>query len=192
MTYIRHMALAALMSALAFVSGAAQSHPAPAVPEGEFSPAAEAAFAELTEWVFEGQFDYQLLHTAVEDGDVRGAWYIVDLLRFVQEGQPRVALEEAFERTTGAPTPDGISIWLWGTNRMLSWGIPAWDGYKALKRQLFVGIDARWAPFFDQDHGVDWRILTWGGVQPDDRPFGDNSHCVCIPSLDNPGTTSVR
>ena len=191
MTSIRPFTLAVLMSALGLGSSASQSHPRPEIPEGQFSPAAEAAFRELTEWVFEGQFDYELLSTAVDSGDVRGAWYIVDLLRFVQEGQPRVALEEAFARSTGVPTPDDISIWLWGTNRMLSWGIPAWDGYKELKRQLFVGVDARWAPFFDQDHGVDWRILTWGGVQPDDRPFGDNSPCHCIPSLDNPGTTSA-
>ncbi len=191
MISVRPIALAVLTSALGFGSSAAQSSPRPEVPEGQFSPAAEAAFSELTQWVFEGEFDYQSLSRAVDSGDVRGAWYIVDLLRFVQEGQPRVALEEAFARSTGVPTPDDTSVFLWGTNRMLSWGIPAWDGYKDLKRQLFVGIDARWAPFFDQDHGVDWRILTWGGVQPDDRPFGDNSACHCIPSLDNPGTTSA-
>ena len=191
MISVRSITLAVLASALTFGSGGAQSPAAPVVPEGEFSPAAESAFRELTEGVFEGQFDYELLSTAVDSGDVRGAWYIVDLLRFVQEGQPRVALEEAFARSTGVPTPDDTSIWLWGTNRMLSWGLPAWDGYKDLKRQLFVGVDARWAPFFEQDHGVDWRILTWGGVQPDDRPFGDNSPCHCIPSLDNPGTTSA-
>ncbi|MGI9626826.1 MAG: DUF3179 domain-containing (seleno)protein [Longimicrobiales bacterium] len=189
---MRPITLAVLMSASAFGSSAAQPHPTPEIPEGEFSPAAEVAFAELTELVSEGQFDYQLLRTAVDRGDVRGAWYIVDLLRFVQEGQPRVALEEAFARQTGIPTPEDTSVFLWGTNRMLSWGIPAWDGYKDLKRQLFVWIDYRWAPFFDQDHGVDWRILTWGGVQPDDRPFGDNSPCHCIPSLDNPGTTSAK
>ena len=189
MMSIRLLTLAVLTSALGFGSSAAQAHPGPNVPKDEFSPVAEAAFSELTEGVFEGQFDYELLSTAVESGDVRGAWYIVDLLRFVQEGQPRVALEEAFARSTGVRTPEDASVWLWGTNRMLSWGIPAWDGYRDLKRQLFVGVDGRWTPFFDQDHGVDWRILTWGGVQPDDRPFGDNGSCHCIPSLDNPGTT---
>lgn len=192
MKSVRSITLAALATGLAVGSAAAQTHPGPEIPTGEFSQTAQAAFAELTEMALDGEFDFDLLYTAAEQADARAAWFIIDLLRFIQQGHPRVALEEAFTETTGVPTPRDTAIWLWGTNQMLHWKMPAWDGYADLKRQLFVGVDPRWAPFFDEDHGVDWRLVTWGGVQPDDRAFGDNSPCNCIPSLDNPGTTSAR
>ena len=39
---------------------------------------------------------------------------------------------------------------------------------------------------------VDWRLVTWGGVPIDARPFGETDlPCPCIPAIDNPTVTSA-
>ena len=61
---------------------------------------------------------------------------------------------------------------------------------------LFLLIEPRWAPFFDdEDSGIDWRLVGWGGVFIDDRPDATAGQICprgCIPALDQPAVTDAE
>jgi hypothetical protein len=170
----------------------AETPPAPDAPTGPLDPVAEEALFEMVDRVFTTAFDTGGMEQVVATGDARVAWLIADLLRFYQGGSQRDDLVAAFMALTGAERqfstgPDFV----WITNLLISWDLPAWDGYPEMKRRVFASIYEGWNPFFAEDYGVDWRLVTWGGVLADDRPFGDLGPCNCIPALDDPATTDA-
>lgn len=165
--------------------------PAPAVPDGPMDPAVEEALSQMAGSVFSASFSTEHLETIVSGGDPRAAWVLADLLRFYQGAGIGGELEQAFTRLTGADRDPTRLGFVWTFNHLIAWDLPVWDGYDGLKRQIYTEIDPRWDAFFAQDHGLDWRWVTWGGVFADDRPLGDNGPCNCIPSLDNPVTTDA-
>lgn len=167
--------------------------PATAAPEGPLDPVAEAGLEALLAQPFSSGFDPSPAREVSAGGDVRAAWLLADLLRFYQAGPARDELVAAFGELTGLePRPGGSVVdFVWAFDHLIAWDLPAWDGYPEMKRVLFTRIDPGWEPFFQEDLGVDWRWVTWGGVRSDDRPLGDNGPCVCIPSLDYPGTTDA-
>ena len=113
-------------------------------------------------------------------------------MRFFQTGPPRDELVFAYEEITGADrTATGTVDFVWAFNNLIAWDLPAWDGYAEMKGSIYPRIEPLWETFFDNDQGVDWRLVTWGGVLADERPLGDNGPCNCIPSLDNPATTDA-
>ncbi|MFQ5523420.1 MAG: DUF3179 domain-containing (seleno)protein [Acidimicrobiia bacterium] len=169
-----------------------ESPPAPDVPAGPLDPDTEAALLFMVDRVFSTAFTTDPLDEVVAAGDARAAWVIADLLRFQQGGGPRDDLVAAFTALTGADRGSAFGPdFVWTTNLLIAWDLPAWEGYPELKRRLYATIYEGWDRFFREDHGVDWRLITWGGVLPDDRPFGDNRVCNCIPSLDDPATTDA-
>ncbi|MEE2636431.1 MAG: DUF3179 domain-containing (seleno)protein, partial [Acidobacteriota bacterium] len=62
-------------------------------------------------------------------------------------------------------------------------------------RELFLLIEPRWAPFFDDvDSAIDWRAVAWGGVFIDDRSDATRGQICprgCIPALDEPTVTDA-
>ena len=75
---------------------------------------------------------------------------------------------DAFEELSGAELP-GEPVTSMG-DRVLAWDLPAPPDYRLLKRDLFLLIEPRWAPFFeDEDSAIDWTRVGWGGVFIDDR-----------------------
>ena len=166
--------------------------PAPAAGTGPLNPLTEEGLVGLLDSVFAGDTDGSHLIKVVEGGDVRAAWILADLLRFFQQGPIRDELVSAFTGLANIEfVPTGTSDFVWVTNNLIAWDTPAWDGYVEMKASIFTQIDPRWQIFFDEDHGMDWRLVSWGGVIADDRPFGDNGPCNCIPALDDPGTTEA-
>jgi hypothetical protein len=166
--------------------------PAPAAPEGPLDETAASGVEALMTAVTAGRIDNAALDEIVGGGDVRAAWLFADLLRFYQSGEPSMGLVSAFRDLTGAEeTPPGTVDFVWAFNHLIAWDLPDWDGYAEVKRRLYTLVDERWNPFFEEDHGVDWRLVTWGGVFADDRPLGDNGPCNCIPALDYPETTDA-
>jgi hypothetical protein len=168
--------------------------PAPAVPDGEVAPQLAADLRALGAMALEQTLDPQVLERVVSAGDPRAAWYLTDLLRFAPDSHARRELADAFDRLTGAHTenPEGGGIWVTMTNQLMAWDLPVWDGYAALKGELFLQIEPAWEPFFaDTGAQIDWRVVSWGGVLIDDRAFGDPQGCPrgCIPALDDPGLT---
>ena len=115
------------------------------------------------------------------------------LTRAPTSARPRTAaVSRRSHGHRAAPSPSVHPDFVWAFNLLIAWDLPAWDGYPELKRRIYTFVDERWNPFFEEDHGIDWRLLTWGGVLADDRPFGENGPCRCIPALDNPATADAE
>ncbi|MDX1449740.1 MAG: DUF3179 domain-containing (seleno)protein [Acidimicrobiia bacterium] len=165
--------------------------PAPKWPEGPISEDLQADIDAFLEGVFTTSWDVDRVDALVESGDPRLAWLIVDLLRFYQGGPAAEKLISAYTQLTGARSQPGAVDFVWTSNNLIAWDMPAWDGYPDTKRRVYGVLEPDWAAFFDEDHGIDWRYVTWGGVLPDHRELGDMSPCNCIPALDHPETTSA-
>lgn len=165
--------------------------PAPIVPDGPLEATTAEGLDDLLTGVFTEDFDASHLVTVVEGGDPRAAWVVADLLRFYQGGPIRDELIYAFTQLTGADYVPGGVDFVWASNNLIAWDLPAWDGYADAKQLMFGTFDERWLPFFDNDETMDWRLVSWGGVLIDDRPLDGIGPCNCIPSLDNPPTTDA-
>ncbi len=165
--------------------------PAPDFPDGPLDATTEEGLESLLSNLYTREFDASYLVQVVKGGDIRAAWATADLLRFYQTGPERDELLWAFTQLTGIEYVPGRVDFKWALDNLIAWDMPAWDGYADAKRQIYTPVDSRWEIFFDEDQGVDWRLITWGGVIADDRPLGDNGPCNCIPSLDNPATTDA-
>ena len=145
-----------------------------------------------------GKLDRALLSAIGASRDGRLGWMLSDLLRFSGEGDTDVVVA-AFVALTGVDeselrSTDIRSPWQAATDLLFAWDLPAPPGYVMFKRDLFLAIEPRWAPFFDDvDADIDWRLLSWGGVLIDDRRLGDKEPCTrgCIPALDDPVLTDA-
>jgi len=171
--------------------------PAPPVTDGALDPAVSRALDDLADGVTTVGLDGAALDTVAASGDARLAWFVSDLLRFLQ-GRDADALVGAFEQLTGVdPREDPSttqSAWVSVTDHLIAWDLPAAPGYRELKAELFLNVEPGWAPFFaDADSLIDWRLVSWGGVLIDDRPAGDQQSCLrgCIPALDDPPLTDA-
>jgi len=187
------MSTSAVSSSTTTVEPAAASgYPNPPdIPDGPLGAATAARVDDLLRDVLTADWDIGAVQKLVEGQDPRTAWLIADLLRFYPTGSEMETLSQAFSDLTGAaPDPDEVEF-VWATNHLIAWDLPAWEGYPEAKRALFGPLEPTWDAFFAEDHGIDWRLVTWGGVGPDKRSLDDNGDCRCIPSLDHPDTTDA-
>jgi hypothetical protein len=165
---------------------------------GDVDPSTQAALDDL--WGSLGpDIDSQAILDLGQSGDVRLAWLLVDILRFVQGGSSSEALMGAVTTLTGIDlTADPVaarSPWQSLTDHLIAWDLPAIPDYRTYKGRLFTIVEPGWQPFFDDPSSIiDWRFTSWGGVLMDNRPFGDNVPCErgCIPALDEPPTTGAE
>jgi hypothetical protein len=168
--------------------GSSRGDPPPTL-DAAPSPQVEAAVERLLADVYTTEWDITAIADLADLGDVRTAWILADLMRFYQAGAADEELVAAFTRLTGAQYDPGEVSFVWAMNNLIAWDLPAWDGYPAAKSALYTPVEALWQRFFEQNVGLDWRLVTWGGVLADDRPLDDDSPCNCIPALDHPETT---
>ena len=188
---------------------AGRDAPASATPTSSATPTASAASTSEPSVLhdldvladFAPEFETARIRRVGEAGDIRLAWTIADMLRFVPPGpsETQRALVAAFSRLTGQPE-EAIGSWVEASNHLISSDIPAPDGYRQWKGTLYTRFVEEWAPFFeDADAAVDWRLISWGGVGIDDRPISIddlpieevNPFCGCIPALDDPAVTDA-
>ncbi len=140
----------------------------------------------------------EVFQTVGASGDPRVMWLLSDVLRFVGSSRARNAAIEAFDDLSGTnlyddPVTDR-SLWQSLTDHLIAWDVDAPPGYVDWKAQIFLLVEPRWQPFFDDvDTTIDWRHVSWGGVLIDDRPLGTTVGCVggCIPALDDPAVTDA-
>ena len=170
-----------------------QSLPAaPAYPSGPLAPEVRQAVSLVVPSLLGREFPSEAIKTIAASGDGRMAWYLNDIRRFVDRDST-TELIAAFETLTGAALPPG-SFETMG-DRVLAWNLPAPPGYREMKRDLFLLIESRWAPFFaDESSAIDWRLIGWGGVFIDDRldaTAGQRCPRGCIPALDRPAVTDA-
>jgi hypothetical protein len=117
--------------------------------------------------------------------DPRIGWVVLDLGQFVYRGEPLEGLVATANRLMGEDyTPGGF--WLGLGNRLITDDVPAPPGLVAWKRELYGAANPTFVHLVDESADVDWRHVTFGGVHPDDRPFGSTDTCFCIPALDLP------
>jgi hypothetical protein len=142
---------------------------------------------------FREQLNLDTVRLVGESGDVRAAWLLVDVLRFIQAGPESVALSESLAELTGLELdPFAPGVWVEVTNQLIIWDVPSPDNHRELKKELYGQHEPFWRELFGDDTAdVDWRMVTWGGVAPDQRQLDDIAPCRCIPALDHPATTSA-
>jgi hypothetical protein len=82
----------------------------------------------------------------------------------------------------------------WGeiTDHLIAWDIPSYPGYLEAKRAIFTHFVPGWDRIFIEGD-IDWRLVSWGGVRIDDRPYDTTDQlCDCIPAADNPEVTNAE
>ena len=178
--------------AAALKDKALQDFPAsPPVRSGPLPASVSKALALIAPAIRENLFPAAAVRAIAQGGDARMAWYLNDLIRLVNSRSGADEVMSAFEQLTQAPLPRD-SFTAMG-DRVLAWNLPAPPGYREMKRDLFLLIEPRWQPFFDDaQSAIDWRQVGWGGVFIDDRldvTQGQICPRGCIPALDQPKTT---
>ncbi|MEM8870378.1 MAG: DUF3179 domain-containing (seleno)protein [Pseudomonadota bacterium] len=169
-------------------------HP-PAVPDGPLSTAMQfavrVAFVDsvtLSTW---GENQDLAMREIAKSGDPRLAWIISDMMRFVPARQLHVTLSNTASELLGKEFEIGNN---WGiiTDHLLAWDIPAPPNYLEVKRTIFTGLVPGWDNIFVEGD-IDWRLVSWGGVLIDDRPYDTTDDlCNCIPAADNPDVSTAE
>lgn len=164
----------------------------PAVPDGPLSEglrqAIQAAFVDSVAQANWGLAQGEALEVIAASGDPRIAWLVSDLMRFVAEPQLNALLAAAAADLLGIAPPDE-NAWEVVTNHLIAWDIPAPPDYLTFKRAIFTTAVPGWERLFVEGD-IDWRLVSWGGVLIDSRPFGRTDEpCNCIPAADNPRVT---
>lgn len=140
----------------------------------------------------------EALATIENSGDARLAWLISDHLRvFVEVALPQgvsqaraIQINDLLEQTAAGLT--GLEFQQFGawnplTSSLIAWDIPAPPDYLAGKRNIYTAIEPAWEDLLVDNSVVDWRIVSWGGVLIDARPYDTTDDlCRCIPAIDNP------
>ena len=174
-----------------------QFPPSPIAPSGPGPEGIEMEIVRLQD-EFKAEEIGKILAAMAATGDARLAWVLADYAWFNPSPRLDESGIEAFRELTGVDIREDPSSFrfLAGSmiDHLIAWDLPAVPSYLDLKRIPFERLEPRWKPFFDdRDSDIDWRLVTWGGVFIDDRPFGHLKPCPrsCIPSLDNPAVTDA-
>ncbi|MEO1542658.1 MAG: DUF3179 domain-containing (seleno)protein, partial [Pseudomonadota bacterium] len=78
------------------------------------------------------------------------------------------------------------------TDHLIAWDIPSYPGYLDTKREIFTRFVPGWERIFVEGN-IDWRLVSWGGVLIDDRPYDETDMpCNCIPAADNPEVSTAE
>ena len=161
----------------------------PNVPSGALNP----ALLDAINVVFGDNFDsgewgpvqHGALETIARSNDPRAAWIISDFMRIVSSASLMTVLAETVSELLAVDI-GFVDAWGTTTDYLIAWDIPAPPGYLSYKRKIFTTIVPQWDKIFTPGD-IDWRHVSWGGVNIDDRAFGDTDRpCNCIPAADNP------
>ena len=166
----------------------------PAIPDGPLSKSVQAAvrvaFIDSMEQGGWGRDQTIALGEITESGDPRLVWLISDLMRFATGPEFTSVLGDAASTLLGKQLPN-YNHWGVTTDHLIAWDIPAPPDYLEAKRAIFTNIVPGWDRIFVEGD-IDWRLVSWGGVLIDDRPFDTTDDpCNCIPAADNPEVSSA-
>ncbi len=163
--------------------------PPPPVPDGPWSADTEATLSQIIEALVVDATPTAQLAEVAQSGDPRLAWPIADLLRFINQGPVNELLVGTAQQLLPGFQVDPFNPWGGTVDHLIAWDIPVPDQYLGFKRNLYGRIEPKWAELFTDGADIDWRHVGWGGVGIDDRAFGSDAACACIPALDNPAVT---
>ncbi len=167
----------------------------PAVPDGPLSDNLQTAirvvFIDSLEQSTWGRDQSIALAEIAQSGDPRLAWIISDMMRFTWRAAFDDALADAAASLLGIELQSHLR---WGeiTDHLIAWDIPSYPGYLDAKRAIFTNFVPGWERIFVEGD-IDWRLVSWGGVLIDDRPYDTTDDlCNCIPAADNPPVSSAE
>ena len=175
--------------------------PAPEVPDGPLSDDVAAAVETLYGQPISGRltnFQVTAFDTIAQSGDPRLAWLLSDHIRvWIRVAQASgitqdfaIEVNNLLESSAGQLTGltfSNFEVWNPLTSALIAWDIPAPPNYLEGKRNIYVSVEPAWQALMDDNSVVDWRIVSWGGVLIDGRPFDTTDDpCNCIPAIDNP------
>ncbi len=166
----------------------------PAIPNGPLSPdllaAMKVAFIDSATQSNWGNAQTAAIREIVEAGDPRVVWLISDMMRFIQGQTLTAVMTDASGKLLGKEL-SARNGWGTVTDHLIAWDIPAPPDYLSYKRTIFTNLVPGWEKIFVEGD-IDWRLVSWGGVLIDDRPFDTTDDpCNCIPAADNPQVTSA-
>ncbi len=206
LTWALFTALLLILTALWSAPALAQSEPLPdyvteaygsppPVPDGPLSAeVADAVKAIAVDTFTAGQWgsaQEQALTQIAASKDPRLVWIISDLMRFAPGQRLTSQLSEAAAQLLEIDKPRQNP---WGavTDHLIAWDIPAPPDYLEAKRSIFTNIIPGWEKIFVPGT-IDWRMVSWGGVVIDDRPYDQtDAPCNCIPAADNPEVSTAE
>ena len=167
----------------------------PPVPEGDLSEtlrfSVKVVFEDSLVQSAWGRDQQASLIEIAESGDPRLAWVISDMMRFTWRASFDDALANAAAQLLGIEY-DGPQRWGQITDHLIAWDIPAYPGYLETKRAIFTNFVPGWDQIFVEGD-IDWRLVSWGGVLIDDRPYDTTDDlCNCIPAADNPEVSTAE
>lgn len=168
---------------------AAFGHPPPA-PDGALSKETHGAInvgvvGGMTEGSW-GVAQTDALSRLAATDDPRLAWIMSDALRYAWDRDRYEAISDVAASLLGLRFKT-LDRWAELTDHLIAWDTPAYPGYLADKRALFTHFGPGWGKLFVEGD-IDWRHVSWGGVDIDDRPYGqtDKPCAACIPAVDDP------
>ncbi len=166
----------------------------PPVPEGPLpetlQSAVKTAFIDSAEQSTWSRDQSLALAEIAVSRDPRLAWIVADLMRFAPGQRLSAELSAAATELLGLD-PSRPNHWGVVTDHLIAWDIPAPPDYLRAKRAIFTSIVPGWERIFIEGD-IDWRLVSWGGVPIDNRPFGQTDRpCNCIPAADNPPVSSA-
>lgn len=206
LTWALFTALLLILTALWSAPALAQSEPLPdyvteaygsppPVPDGPLSAEVTASVKTIAVDTFTaGQWrsaQEQALTQIAASKDPRLVWIISDLMRFAPGQRLTSQLSEAAAQLLEIDKPRQNP---WGavTDHLIAWDIPAPPDYLEAKRSIFTNIIPGWEKIFVPGT-IDWRMVSWGGVVIDDRPYDQtDAPCNCIPAADNPELSTAE
>ncbi|MEM7506961.1 MAG: DUF3179 domain-containing (seleno)protein [Pseudomonadota bacterium] len=167
----------------------------PAVPTGPLPEALQAAVeVAFVDSMTKSSWDSdqaEALEVVAESKDPRIAWLIGDLMRFVPERGLTDELTVVASKLLGKDL-DARNPWGDLTDHLVAWDIPAPPDYLRVKRAIFTSLVPGWDRIFVEGD-IDWRLVSWGGVLIDDRPYDKTDEvCNCIPAADNPTVSTAE
>ncbi len=166
----------------------------PPIPDGPLSFDVKAALqVALVDSLVNSSWNIEqeiALDTIVASGDPRLVWLISDMMRFVSSRRLSNTLNDAASDLLDKKLPRRNA---WGnvTDHLIAWDIPEPPDYLPVKRAIFTSLVPGWDRIFVEGD-IDWRMVSWGGVLIDDRPYDTTDEaCNCIPAADNPPVISA-
>lgn len=165
----------------------------PVIEEGALAPEVVAdvdrAVDDVVSFIGESTnpVDPAVFSAIAAHGDLRLAWVLADMGQFIVRDEPFDALLQAGNDLTAGDFSNQRTFWKGMSDLLIENDIPAPPDYARWKQELLTAVDVTWIhPFNDTDADIDWRLVTFGGVLADTRPFGSAETCSCIPALDDP------